>query len=160
MSVVLTPSVRLICGVDVRVGEFSVMECDVGGRYSGGGSAEQVGDQAEPSAVTIPRAPCTTAPPPPCTVPLDHANTSAAAASPPHHFEAPEALGVLVGVGAVGQEAGVVAVQHIIDAVLGEELVQELGGEVVRHVCSKAVQRHRWGGTVKVGRNTGRGNRW
>ena len=57
--------------------------------------------------------------------------------TPSHHLEPPQLLGVGVGVGAIRHEAGVVAVDYVINAVPREELVQELGGEVVGHA---------WGG--------------
>ena len=37
------------------------------------------------------------------------------------------------------QDAGVVAVDDIINAVLRQQLVQELGRQVVRHICSTGV---------------------
>lgn len=53
----------------------------------------------------------------------------------PHHLEPAQLLGVLVGVGAVWQQAGVISVQHIVDLVLGEQIVEEVGGEVIGHLC-------------------------
>jgi hypothetical protein len=47
------------------------------------------------------------------------------------HLEAPHLLGVRVRVGAVGQQARVVAVDHAVDLVLREQLFQEFRRQVV-----------------------------
>jgi hypothetical protein len=49
-----------------------------------------------------------------------------------HHFEAAQLLGVRVGVRAVRHEAGVVPMDDVVYAVLLEELLNELGAQVVR----------------------------
>ncbi len=54
----------------------------------------------------------------------------------PHHQEAAQLLCVLVRVCAVRQQAGVIAVDDVVDPVLLEQALDELGGEVVRHACS------------------------
>jgi hypothetical protein len=74
---------------------------------------------------------------------------------PAHHLEAAQALGVLVGVGAVRQEAGVVPMQHVINLVLGEQLMQELGSEVVGHTCRAVHMQYMQCGGTPMSRNSG-----
>jgi len=48
-----------------------------------------------------------------------------------HHFEPPELLGMCVGIRAIWQHAGIVSMHDVVDLVRCEQLLDELGREVV-----------------------------
>lgn len=58
-----------------------------------------------------------------------------------HDSEAADSFRVVVDVGAVGQQAGVIAVNDVVDLVLREELVHELLRQHVRGLCSDTAGR-------------------
>jgi hypothetical protein len=61
----------------------------------------------------------------------------------PYHFEAAQLLRVRVGVCAVWQQAGVIAVDYVVDLVLGEQLLNKLRRQVVRHVYNAGQRKSR-----------------
>ena len=52
-----------------------------------------------------------------------------------YHAETPQPLRVCVRVRPVGQQAGVVAMDDVVNAMLGEQFLDELRGQVIGHAC-------------------------
>ena len=52
-----------------------------------------------------------------------------------YHAESAMLLCVSIGVCAVWKKAGIIAVNHVVDVVLGEQLGQEVGSQVIWDSC-------------------------